>query len=298
MAAADLEVGGVVRRRHLDGAAAEGGIHRLVGDDGNASAGERQLEGPADEPPVALVVGMHRHRGITEERLRPGGGDGDVPVAVGERIADVPDTAVHFLLLRLLVGQRGQAARAPVDDVVAAVDQALLVQLNEHLAHRAREVLVQREVGAGPVGRASDRLELVEDARARLPDVGPHALHEGLASDVEAGEAFLGEQALHHVLGGDAGVIGARQPERAPPTHPLEPDEDVLHRVVETVTGVELGRDVRRRHLDDVRLTGGAAPLALHGVGIEQTTVPPPGVERGLDLGWVVLRGERRGHAL
>jgi hypothetical protein len=210
----------------------------------------------------------------------------------------VPDAPVHLLLLGFLVGERGEAAGAPVDDVVSPVDQALLVQADEHLAHGAGEVLVQGEVGAGPVGRAADGLELVEDPGAGLPHVRPHPVHERLAAEIEPGQAFLGQEPLDHVLRGDARVVGARDPQRAPAAHPLEADQHVLHRVVETVTGVELRRDVRRRHLDDVRLTGGTAPSARDSFGAEQIPLPPPGVERGLDLGWVVLRGERRSHAL
>ena len=75
-----------------------------------------------------------------------------------------------------------------------AVDQPLLVQAHEHLAHRAREALVQREVGAAPVAARADGLELVEDGGAGLVYVRPHPLHERLAAEVEAGLAFLGER--------------------------------------------------------------------------------------------------------
>ena len=34
------------------------------------------------------------------------------------------------------------------------------------------------------------------------------------------------------------------------------------------------------------------------GVGREESALFPPGVQRGLDGGWIVLRGERLGHAL
>ena len=108
----------------------------------------------ADEVRVALVVGVHRHRRVAQHRLGPGGGHGQVTSA-GQRVLQVPEVAVTLLLLGLLVGERRQAARAPVDDVVAAVDQPLLVEPDEHLAHRPRESLVQGEVGAAPVAARS-----------------------------------------------------------------------------------------------------------------------------------------------
>jgi hypothetical protein len=281
---ADLEVGGIVGRRHLDGAGAEGWVHRLVGHDRNQPVGEREPQLLASEVAVAIIFRMHRDGSVAEHGLRAGGRDGEMALAVRQRIADVPDVAVHLLLLRLLVGEGGEAAGTPVDDVVPAVDQALLVQPDEDLAHRAREILVQREVRPRPVGRAADGLELVEDPDPGLAHVGPHPLDERLPAEVEAGQAFLGEEPLDHVLGRDPGVIGARHPERAAPAHPLEPDEDVLHRVVESVTDMELRRDIGRRHLDDVRLPRRTAASSLDGVGVEQAPFPPPGVERGLDL--------------
>ena len=84
--------------------------------------------------------------------------------------------------------------------------------------------------------------------------VAPHPLDERLAADVEPGEPLLREQALDHVLRRDAGVVGARKPEHPPSPHPLEPDQHVLHGVVETVTHVERGRDVGRRHHHHVGL--------------------------------------------
>ena len=70
----DLEVGGVVRRGHLHRPGAEGGVDRRVADDGDLPAHQRQAQGAPDQPPVALVVGVHRHRGVAEHGLRPGGG--------------------------------------------------------------------------------------------------------------------------------------------------------------------------------------------------------------------------------
>ena len=115
----------IVRRGDLHGTGAELGIHRVVGHDGDQAVHQRQHELPADEAPVALVLRVHRDRGVAQHGLGPGGGDGHVAAAVGERIAKMPELAVHLLLLHLFVGESGEAAGAPVDDVVAAVDQAL-----------------------------------------------------------------------------------------------------------------------------------------------------------------------------
>ena len=136
---ADLEVGRVVRRRHLHRARAEGGVHRVVRDDRDRPVDHGQHELAPDQVPIALVLGMHRHRRVAQHGLGPGRRHRDVAAPVGERIAQVPDLPVGLLLLRFLIGERGEAAGAPVDDVVAAIDQPLLVERDEGLAHRAAE---------------------------------------------------------------------------------------------------------------------------------------------------------------
>ncbi len=165
------------------------------------------------------------------------------------------------------------------------------MQPDEHLAHRRRESRVEREVGAAPVAARADGLELLEDRAAGLAHVRPDPLLEALAPEVEAGLALLRHHALHHVLGGDAGVIGAREPERVPAAHPLEAHQHVLHRVVEAVAHVQHRRHVGRRHHHDVALAG------IPRVGAEEVGFEPAAVEVGLDGGRVVLGGERFAHA-
>ena len=96
---ADLEVVRVVRRGHLDRAGAERRVDVLVGDDRDPPAGQRQLDLGADQVLVALVVGVHRHRGVAEHRLGPGGGDHDRVVAVA--VADRDQLAVVVGVLDL-----------------------------------------------------------------------------------------------------------------------------------------------------------------------------------------------------
>ena len=214
--------------------------------------------------------------------------------AVGQRVSQMPELSIDLLFLRLLVGERGQAAGAPVDDVVAAIDQPLLIQLDEHLADCPGEAFVQSEVGARPVRGAADCLELLQDGRTGLPNMLPHPLDKRIPAQVEAGEPLLGQDPLDHVLGGDAGVVGAGDPEGPATSHPLEPDEHILDGVVETVTHVQRRGDVGRRHHDHVWLPGAGGML----IGGEEPLVQPPAVELVLDCRWIVLRGERLGHAL
>ncbi len=58
------------------------------------------------------------------------------------------------------------------------------------------------------------------------------------------------ELPLDHVLGGDAGVVHAGQPQRLVALHPPAPDQRVLDRVVERVAHVQRAGHVRRRDDD------------------------------------------------
>jgi hypothetical protein len=75
--AADLEVVRVVARSDLERAGAELGVDVLVGDDRQPPSDERQDRVLADQPRVALVVGVNRDRGVGEDRLRPDRRDRD-----------------------------------------------------------------------------------------------------------------------------------------------------------------------------------------------------------------------------
>ncbi len=97
------------------------------------------------------IVGMYRDAGVTQHRLRPGGGNDDVLVAALDRIFEVPETAPHLARFDLEVGDRRQHLGVPVDQAVVLVDQPLAIEIDEHLEHGAGEALVHREALATPV---------------------------------------------------------------------------------------------------------------------------------------------------
>ena len=101
---------------------------------------QRQRDLGADEVPVALVVGMDGHRGVAEHRLGPGGGHDDRRVAVA--VADRDQLARLVRVVDLDVRQRGEVARAPVDDPLGAVDQIVVVEPLEDRLHGAGQAVV------------------------------------------------------------------------------------------------------------------------------------------------------------
>ena len=75
---------------------------------------------------VARVVGVHRHRGVAEHRLRPGGGDHqDRGPAAFDRVADVPELDPWRSSCSTSRSESAvRQSRAPVDEPLGAVDAA------------------------------------------------------------------------------------------------------------------------------------------------------------------------------
>ena len=288
----DLEVEGVVRRRDLHGAGAELGIDGVVGDDGNLPFDNGHPDVATDGGSVAVVVGVDRHRRVAEHRFDACRGDDDPVRAVrtgpvDERVFDVDQLPGFVLVLDLDLRDGGVTTRAPIDDAVPAIDEALLVQGDEHLAHRSGQPVVEREPLPGPIRGEPEGANLLGDASpgAFLP--GPHLLDEPFPTEVVPGQALGGEFAFHDVLGGDAGVIGAGHPERGVALHAFAADEEVLDGQVEGVAHVQHAGDVRWRN-DDGEGFAVRVDLRPKGPGGLPSRIPTR-----LDLGGLVRRSHR-----
>ena len=101
----------------------------------------------------------------------------------------------------------------------------------------------------------------------------PDALDEGFAAEVFAGGAFGGELALDHHLGGDAGVVGAGDPEGGVAEHAVPAGEDVHLGLVEHVAHVQAAGDVGRRE-EDGELSGSVL-RTFGGWNVKQTLLDP-----------------------
>ena len=178
------------------------------------------------------------------------------------------------------------ASGTPVDDVAAAVDEALFVEAHKHLADGPREPFIQREPRPLPVARVADRPLLIEDLISVLVHPRPHALHEPLAPEVPAGQSFFGQLTLHDVLGRDARVVHPRHPDGVVALHSSPADKHILDGVVQGVPHVQDAGHVRRRDGDDV------GPLHVPGRNVEEAGRLPPPVQRCLDPIGIVSRVE------
>ncbi|MDT4818223.1 hypothetical protein FQZ97_513140 [compost metagenome] len=285
VALADFIVVEVVGRGDLHAAGAELGVAVLVGDDRDAAAHQGQLDEGADQALVALVFRVHGNGAVAEHGFRTGGGDDQVVlavgglVAVGQGVAQVPQAALLVVVLHFEVGDGGVELGVPVDQALATVDQAVFVQAHEGFLDRIGQALVHGEALARPVHGGAEAADLPGDGAAGLVLPLPDLLQELLAAQVVTGDALGGQLALHHHLGGDAGVVGARLPQGVAALHAAEADQGIHDGVVEAMTHVQAAGHVRRRDHDGVGLAGtlrgevvvllpGLVPGSFDGVGL------------------------------
>ena len=158
--------------------------------------------------------------------------------------------------------QRGQTARAPVDDPLGPVDQAVVEHPLEDRLHGVGQAVVQGEALAVPVDRVAQALHLAQDRAAGFVLPVPDLLHEQVAAVVVPGLAVDGQLPLHDGLGGDAGVVHAGQPQHLVAGHPVPAGQHVHQGVVESVSDVQVAGDVRWRQHDGERPAFAAQHLA------------------------------------
>ena len=151
-----LEVVRVVRGRHLDDARAELAVDEdRVLHDGKLPADDRKHGAAAAQLRRPGVLGMDRQGRVAEHRLgtrrRHHGAGGMARDVVPHLVERSFRLAVHHFEVR----DGRLAPRAPVDDVAPAVDEPLLVELDEDAPDRAGKVRVEGEPLARPVEASS-----------------------------------------------------------------------------------------------------------------------------------------------
>ena len=256
VALADRIVVGVVCRRDLDNAGAELAVDIGIGDHRDLAARERQLHARTNELGVAFVVGMHHQRDVAEHRLGPRGGHGQMAGAADQWIADQPQRAVFLLRHHFEVGHCRLQHRIPVDQALAAIDQAFVVQPHEGFIDHRRQFVVHREVLVRPADAVAHAAHLARDGGARAVLPVPHLGDEILAPEIMARQAGILQLALDHDLRGDARVVGAGQPQRVEAAHAVVARQRIHDGLVERVAHVQRAGHVGRWQLDRERWLG------------------------------------------
>ncbi len=192
VALANSMVVGVVRRRDLDHTGAEVTRHISVGNHGNAAFTQGQDDVLANQVQVALILRMHHQRHVAQHGLRPGGGHRQAARTVGQRVGNVPEKTVFFDALDFQIGHGALQHRVPVDQPLAPVDQALLVESHKGFGHHLGQLVVHGEVFAAPVDAVAQAAHLPRNGVTAfflpLPDFGDEVL---AAQFVAADALFL-----------------------------------------------------------------------------------------------------------
>ena len=255
-ALAHFEVVEIMPRSDLHRAAAQFRIGVFVVDDPEPPPGERLENFLADNAGIARIIRVHRDGHVGQHRLGPGGRHHYMVRAVRQlhpirqRITEVPEAALDLAGFNLEVADRGLELGVPVDQPLVAVNQPLIVEVDEDLHHCLGEMRVHGELLARPVHRTAQPPELLGDRAAALGLPFPHLFDKGLAGVIGALVLALFHLPLDHHLRGDAGVIGAHHPQCILATHALVAHDDILQGIVERVADMQASGDIGRR-VDD-----------------------------------------------
>ena len=243
----------VMGRGDLDKAGAKVGVDMPILKDGDLAVDDGELDGLTHKGGLLGVLRGDGNARVTEHGLGTRGGDDDVVLTVdrlGQRVAQVPQVALLVLVLGLVVRDSGSAIGAPVDDALAAIDQAVVVPIAEDLTHGLGIVLVHGEALVVEVNGAAHALDLLDDDAAVLVGPIPAGVDKLIAADLQAADALALELLVDLGLRGDTGVVGAEHPARGLAAHAGHTDDGVLDGVVGSVTHVELAGHVGRRNGD------------------------------------------------
>lgn len=297
MALGDGKIGRVVSRGYLEDARAEGHVDLLVADDGDPTLlwrkfGGKRTEGKlTDEGGVARVFGIYGDGGISRNRFGSGGRDGE-ELLLGSGYGDTEMVEQSLLLFHddLLIGKSGPRNWAPVDHSTTPIDQFLMEEIDKDFLDASRVGGVHGKAFPGPVAGSPQFFQLLDNDSAvfffPLPDFLKESLPPQIVPMSDLSVFFQGP--LDHGLRGDAGMVGARQPENLHPEEASPTGEDVLNRVVEDMTQSEDSGHIGRRNDDGVSGFGGS------GIGSIIAAIDPLGVKPVFDLGGIVTGGEFR----
>src|SRR5262249_43056328 len=150
---------------------------------------------------IARILRVDGNRSIAEHRLGASGRKTNELVGIFDWVAKCPETAFDGFVVNLVVRHGGLELRVPVDQALAAIDQAVLKHVEKRLPDGTGADRVEREAGAGPVATAAELAELAEDALFVLFLPLPDTLDQLFAANIVAGLLlFLRDALFDHGL--------------------------------------------------------------------------------------------------
>ena len=130
----------VVRRGDLDGTGSEFTIdEERISHDGDRSIREGEADLFADKMLQPFIIRMDRDGGIAEQRFGSGCGDGETNGWIlREGVIDGIQLPLRVLVFDFNIRQCGGAAGTPIDQSLAAIDQAVFVEPDEYFEYSLR----------------------------------------------------------------------------------------------------------------------------------------------------------------
>ena len=144
----------------LDGSRTEVFFHVFVCNDGDFSVPEGELYRFPYYGNISFVVGIDGYRGIAQHGFGACCGKLDKARAVGERIAEFPESAFFCFVFHFGVGKSGAAFDAHVGNTVSAVYESFVIEYLEYVSDRTAQIFVHGEGFAAPVAAAAERTQL------------------------------------------------------------------------------------------------------------------------------------------
>ena len=269
---ADLVIIKVMGRRDFHRARAFFRIRIFVRNNRNAAAYDWQVNFFTYQIGIALIIWMNRDTCIAEHGFRARGRDDQIVTrfcarnitlfifnrmliayAIGQRVAQMPVMAIDGLSLNFNIGNRALEMRVPVHQPFGAVNQALLIHINKGLRDRFGHFITwifgiaERELLARPITAGPKTAKLLGDIPAAFLLPLPNMLKKLLAAHFLARFPLTCELTLDDHLRGNARMVRPRLPEHVFAAHTLKADEDILDRIINRMTHMQIARYIGRR---------------------------------------------------
>ena len=248
----------IVRRGYFDRSGSEVLIHHVIGDDFQLSANDWKNSLLSDKVHVALILRVNSDSNIAKHSLGTGCGNENKAGGAKNRIFNIPERTLMFFVINLFIWESCLAARTPINQIFASINKSFFVEANENFRNRSGHSFVHCKPLPLPIAGKSHSFQLFYNAAAAVFFPLPNQLDKFFpAQVVTAFILLLSQHSFNHVLGGNAGVVGSRQPQRFFIPHPLKPDNNILNRIVKSMSHMQYISHVRRRDHNRVRLAVG-----------------------------------------
>ena len=197
---------------------------------------------------IALIRRIYGYTGIAQHGFRACSGHDKIFVAALYAIFYMPKEGILFFVFHLCVAQRRFTFRTPIYNTVSLINKPFIIKRNKYLRNSLAAALVHCETLALPVAGGADAFKLLNNTPAVLRLPFPRPLQEFFASQIVFCFALLCKGINYLYLGGNACMVGTRQPQRLIALHTLKTDNCILHHVIQRMPHMQLSRNIGRRH--------------------------------------------------